>query len=361
MKRSGSVCLTSLLAIAIALSGCASVRSHQAGKPPTARDDGLVYRLPKRGINIGVAFEEGKQPVLTVHQGKAFADAQAATYVAKIGRNGVGETDAEINVTEEGLLSTTSAKYTSEIDEFIKALAKDAASLATSSGPTGSSKDTKPPPCPVTGLANLTTYIDIGGMTDSVRLDATGNGEVTLQVTPTCPVTVKVRRAGWNPAPCPTTATKRPVPTETNGYFYRVNMPYVVRAQLGTVVKEAIVMLPDESPTYYVKLPRALFASTDNTTTFTDGVLTKHKQKTDSEAIAALKIPADLLRAYVSALGSFFDAFKSTGLKESQADTQKVMNELQKQKLQACIIALSDGLGDKTSDALCAGLTMPGS
>ncbi|QSX79734.1 hypothetical protein [Agrilutibacter solisilvae] len=352
MKRSEWAYLVCSLIVTIALPGCASVRSHQAGNPPTYSDDGLVYRLPKRGINVGVAFEEGKSPVLTVTEGTSFADAAGPIYVARIGRNGVGQTDAEINVTEQGLLSATTAKYTSQIDDFIKALAADAASIATSDD--GETTEEEPQRCPTTGTANLTAYM---GKAGRFQLDPSGERTVELQVALNCNVKVSLQRAGWRPPPGDSGAV--PVPTKVAGYFYRVNMPYVVRAELEGVVKEAVVMLPDESPTYFIELPRALFASTDNTTTFTDGVLTKHKQQTDSELIAALKIPADLLRAYVSALGSFFEAFKSTELKEAQSDTQKVLNELQRQKLEACIIALREDPTGESSDALCAGIAMP--
>lgn len=358
MKNNGIVFMMSGLALTLTLSGCASVQSRQIDTPRAHGDDGLVYRLPKRGINIGITFEEGKQPVLTVTEGTPFADASGPTYIAKIRRNGVGETDAEINVTQQGLLSTTTAKYTSKIDDFIKALANTAASLSTSD--TGSASS-KPPqsPCPTAGVANFTSYIGEGD--GGFQFSGSGRGTVELIVAPGCNVTVTLQRAGWLPrSPIRKEASLPIVATKADGFFYRVNMPYVVHARLETAVKQTIIMLPDESPTYYIELPRALFASTDNTTTFTDGILTKHKQKTDSEVIAAIKIPADLLRAYTSALGSFFDSFKSTGIKEAQADTQEVLNEIQRQKLEACIIALrNDPTGTDTSDALCAGIAMP--
>lgn len=354
MDRNEKIVLAFCLAAAIALSGCASVRSHQVGKPPTLQDDGgLIYRLPKRGISIVATFEQGKPPVLAVNEGEAFADAGSPAYVAKIRRNGVGQTDAEISVSEQGLLSATTAKYTSQIDDFIKALAESAASVATSDGGQKPAQAIRTTPCPSAGSASLTTYI---GTLGKLQINANGEYSGQLPIVPGCAVDVTVSRAGWDPA---AVIPMKDTPDDASGYFYRVNMPYVVRAELDGVVQQTIVMLPDESPTYYIKLPRALFASTENTTTFTDGVLTKHKQKTDSEAIAALKIPADLLRAYVSALGSFFDAFKSTGLKESQAETQKVLNELQKEKLRACVIAKEQDPAGKSSDTLCAGIAMP--
>jgi len=63
--------------------------------------------------------------------------------------------------------------------------------------------------------------------------------------------------------------------------------------------------------------------------------------------------------ATCTALGSFFDAFKSTGLKEAQSDTQKVLNEIQQQKLEACIVALREDPTGEASNTLCAGVTMP--
>jgi hypothetical protein len=341
----------------IALSGCASVSSERL-QEQRGTQSGLVYRLPNRAINISVVFEDGKHPLLTVTEGSSYPDASAPAYIANVRRNGIGQTDASISVGANGLLSDTSAKYTSQIDEFIKSLASSTAAFGTSGGRTGESDTGSESGCPKQGSFSYAFYL---GPPSGISFDTSGTAEKPMTIQPGCEAKLTLKRAGWAP---PTDVASKPqsgLPhtQESASYFYRINMPYIARVELAGLVKESVLLLPDESPTYTLSLPRALFASTDNTATFTDGVLTKHQQKTDSEVIAGLKIPADLLRAYISAMGSFFDSFKSTGLKEAQADTQRVLNEIQKQKLEACIIALrNDSTGD-TSDALCAGIAMP--
>jgi hypothetical protein len=342
-----------MLYAALTLSACASVSSkHLAGGAQTKSDSGLVYRLPKRGINITVTFETDKPPVVAIQEGTSFGDPNAV-YVADVHRNPVGKVASSITVSTNGLLTSTTAKYSNQIDALFDAWkgTKTPGGQGTRQPVTDKENEKARQTCPKTGTVHFTVYLQTSdGDLQSNAISPDSRKE--LPIAQGCPDMLKLlvsrafvqtKPSNWAP----------PGHSPANGYFYRLNMPYVVSATINDITTQYIALLPDESDAYFVKLPSALFADTDNTTTFVDGVLTVHSETTDSELISLLKIPADLIRSYASAIGSVFDSFRKRDLAESRLDAQDALNQYNRLQFAACLKAIQSGADKDTTKAAC--------
>ena len=133
-----------------------------------------------------------------------------------------------------------------------------------------------------------------------------------------------------------------------SGIFYRQNEPYLVKAEGPGINMQQLVFSPSFADTAFLPVKKTFFADNEADFTFTDGVPTKYKQSTSGEAIALVKLPADIFSAYFAAIGSVFDAFKTNDTKEKDALTQSMKLELAKLKYDACIKAITA----KDNDAL---------
>jgi len=130
---------------------------------------------------------------------------------------------------------------------------------------------------------------------------------------------------------------------EHSGIFYRQNIPYLVTAVGNEFNVASVVFSPSESETHFLPVSKTFFSNNKADFAFVNGIPTKYDQETEGEAIALFKLPADVLGAYFTAIGSVFDSFKANDEKEASALTESLKLELAKKKYDACVSAIKAG------------------
>jgi hypothetical protein len=131
--------------------------------------------------------------------------------------------------------------------------------------------------------------------------------------------------------------------TSGEGIFYRRHLPYKV-----TVINKAkdenqtkdessrdfIAFSPNESPIYFLPFPKSFLADTKADAKLgTDGGLTNFDVTDESEALALLTLPADIIGAYFGAIGKMFDWQKGALAKEKEY--LGALNDLSVEKLKS--------------------------
>ena len=378
----GTMNLWIALAIGFSLASCASVSSKEKG--PQRSMSGIVYRLPKRAVDIQITFEDQKPPKIDVSDGASYADTNHI-YTANLGRNLIGKFNSEIKVSEAGLLDSTKSSFTNQLDQLFTAWSGSPQDPQRSRDPGDQPQDSPYAKCPKDGVVSLSFILNVNDdpvTKRSIRPDA---APVQVEITEGCTLKVAALRA-WqqssNSTPKACQARKgmaandktgqsevggKEIPTRDSrlcsrgaGFFYRINLPYIVTATIGNVTTEHIALLPDESETYFVGNPRVLFANASNTTDFSNGVLTSTEQWTDGEIVAAFKMPADLIRAYTGAIGAFFDSFRKRSDLELKADAKEALDAHERVKIAACLDAISKDPKNPELARLCTiGLPTP--
>ncbi|MEL1262851.1 hypothetical protein [Pseudoxanthomonas putridarboris] len=316
------------LVAAFAMAGCASVSSRLS--TPAPRDNnGLVYSLPNRLIDVRVEFSGEGQHKLTVEGGSYYPDAaDESRYVARIHKGKVGTIKATL-ATSGGLLTSADAKYTGQSAELAKAIGAAAGVVGSRShGVVTDAAECK-------RTLTVTRSLPLSEFTDYKAEFNPLDGD------PACAnVSLEVKRIDGSPRSPPSstpTAGKR-----ANGLWYRVELPYLVTAKLGdSAIATALVMLPDESPRYFVGMDAGIFADADNKMVFTNGMLTSYEKSNDSEVIALFKLPAAIISAYASAVGDIFSNFSTAEKHEVNAEIARINRELVLQKIESCNHAIS--------------------
>jgi hypothetical protein len=131
-------------------------------------------------------------------------------------------------------------------------------------------------------------------------------------------------------------AVERP-PADNRGICYRPALPFKLRLLVGDLYIERVVYLPDYSKIVTFDINRPAFVQKIQNLTFTNGILSQVHLKKDSELLAALGIPADLVKT-VAGLPLDLIKFRTTNLQEeknylqAQIDQIKTQQELQKLK-----------------------------
>lgn len=138
-----------------------------------------------------------------------------------------------------------------------------------------------------------------------------------------------------------------------SGVFYRQNEPYVMTATGQGFNEAAVVYSPSNAETLFLPVAKTFFANNEADFSFRDGVPTKYKQETEGEAVALLKLPAEVIAAYFKAVGGVFDSFKSNDQKEAAALNASVALELARQKYAACVDAIEQGDEDLIKSLEC--------
>ncbi len=309
-------------ALMLAVTGCASVQSTSlASDQATA---GLVYRLPKKLIVVTyVVPEDGKPGAATVAASVALPDI-ATRYVANFSRNLIGKNTLEIGIGTNGLLTSSKASTTSQIELILANLAGAAGSLSTFSAmPTS---DTAPQ-CVTKG-----TYTTTYAFEDLVR---DGSGRF-------CDLTVTVERI-----PGSTRPTKIAMGSGAQtGYFYRTTVPIMVTvkyARFARSEERAVVLLPDVESLEFLPVERSLFANNNAEFTFVDGIPTAYKQDVDGELLALSKLPAAVLKGYFDAIGAAFSQRSTNATNEASLLAKLDALSLQRQRSAQCDKAIASG------------------
>lgn len=290
----------------LALAACSSIES---AREPKAEFEGLSYYMPNKDFVATITIKAKEPAKVTFAETAAYPDLRQR-YVMRFATNLVGKNTMNITVTEKGLLSTATSDTVAGISEALKNLA---ASLGTARGLGRTAA------LPATCLAGDHVFI----------FDATSIGGTA------CGVDISIKKlevASDGQLP----VAQSPV----SGIYYRQYEPYRLTATGSGTDVATILFSPSQSPTRLLPITQTLFANSHAEFAFTDGVPTKYNVNADGEAIALLKLPADVVSAYFAAVGSVLDAFKANDAKEAERLNAALKLQLAQQKYDACIAAI---------------------
>ena len=308
------------------LLGCASIESQESpsGKPI----QGLSYYMPQKDFVVTLTVKGQKPEKATIGTTAAYPDL-SRQYVLRYGRNWLGKNSLDVSVTSTGLLSTAKSSTQSGVTDAFKGLASSAAS------------------------AHRQRL-----MVERVGPACNTDGEYTFifkkpGVYKPCAgaVTVNVGAPSGYEAWVPSQTALASEGAQA-GIFYRQELPYLVTVTGGPVNQSAIVLSPSDSRAHFLPIARTFFSSNSADFGLVNGVPERYKQESDGEGVALFKLPADVLAAYFSAVGSLFDAFKSRDSKQVDALNESLKLELAKKKYDACLEALRAKDDDRIK-ALC--------
>jgi hypothetical protein len=319
MTRAAVAAVVSLLA------GCAPVTSERWSNGPAP--DGIVYFLPLQQIKVTVTVPDGKDGAknnydVSVEPGPAYPD-PTQRYVLKLRGSPLATRKHTVSTDERGLLTSVSPVITSQVTA---ALQKIGAAAATASTRFADQKQCAPGPQHL-----LLDPKEVAGKSHCERL---------------CQLCIKIERVPSKPSnsedSSKSKATDDPLLKNADGIFYRRQLPYKVTVtgnvqtqnQTQTITREFLVFSASESPTYFQPFSKSLLTDTAAIATLeSPGMLTKFEETDNSEALALLTLPADILGAYFGAIGKMFD-WQKTALDQEKTylDT---LNQLSVAKLQS--------------------------
>lgn len=337
-----------LLAIsACSAAGCSSINSLSvpAGEAAGA-GDGLAYYLPRKDlvITIKVPATAGSATTAEITTTAAYPDLSQA-YLLRYQRNPFGKNTLNVGITQSGLLnSTVKSKTVNQLGSLADALEELKAQGLVTPAPTAPPADDCSTPGDHRFIVDLKTGLQQVGEPES-RLSrprqAICAGKYTVVIRKLWPDTTQQKALS---APdCSVLAC--------SGLYYRQNRPYVVGVFGKGVNTAQLVESPTESAPLFIPIERTLFADNEATVTFADGVPTAWAQEADGEAIALLKLPARLLKAYFEAVGGVFAAREANKEAEASQLAATLKLELARRQFAMCLAAIQAG---KTADEVKA-------
>ena len=301
-----------MVALAFACTGCSSFTSQAVH--PDGPNEGLVYFLPKKDVLVTLTVAGGKVTSVTLGATAPYPDRQAA-YMLTHSTNGLAKNVTTLEI-KNGLLTSTAGARSSGVADALKNLASSSAGLTNREAVDPDAKS-------VCGADGNHTY---RVASDSNQAEFCG---VTITITPLGTADAQMGTGG---SPAPTGGAR-------SGIYYRQVQGLLVVADGRGLNAASIVYIPAK-PTYFLPAGLSFFANNGAEITLEDGVPTKFKRDADGEVVALLKLPADVIAAYFTAVGGIFDAFKTRDNKESLALQESLKLELVKQKYVVCLAAV---------------------
>lgn len=313
--------------VLMALGGCSSIKSVQLSGMD--QHNGLYYYMPKRDFIVTLTVTKGVVDKVAFGVTPSYPDLSKA-YVLDFSKNWLGKNTLDITITEQGLLSVANSTTVSGVSDVLKNLASSIGALGAGKAAFNKS-ETKTEAC-----------ID-GDYVLNFKPDENPPPDI-------CGVKITIEdlmsQSDGKPA-----AEKTAPEAETSGLFYRQNHPYrlTVKAIETGIEVQSIQFSPSLSATHFLPVSRTLFANNNAEFVFNDGVPTKYKQDTDGEAIALLKLPADVIGAYFTAVGGVFDAFKARDDKQVASLVASLQLEIERKKYTDCLAAMKISPPDQTT------------
>lgn len=303
MKLTARVILLSII-----LAGCSSVSSI---REPAADNDGLVYYMPKKDFLVTVTKANDQTTVVSLTTTGAYADI-SKPFVLKHSGNLLGKNALKVGIEISGLLKTSKSTTTSGVSEALKNLGE---TFGTLHGFRAGAADLERASCG-NGIHTFIFHASIN------NARACEFNITIIKLVPT-KLQSSAKLAG-----------------ETySGIFYKQAEPYLITAT-GPINTSAIVLSPNEAPLAFLPISRTFFSNNEADFGFTDGMPTKYDQDTDGELIALFKLPATVIAAYFTAIGTIFDSFKGRDTKEAETLAASVKLEIAKKKYDACLAAI---------------------
>ena len=295
-------------AAALLLQACSSLQSIEA--PREGNADGLTYFMPNRDFLVTITIESGAVKKVVLGTTDAYPDT-STQYVLSYRRNALGKNTLDVVITESGLLTSTKSVTESKVSDAFKNLGT------------------------LFGQARAFQRNNAGAAScnDGDHVFAYKKPQTD---TP-CGVAIEISAIG---APA-VVGRSNPGRGGRSGIFYRQNLPYLMTASKAGLHAAAIVFSPSESVTHFLPVSESLFTNNTADFGFKDGVPTKYSEDTDAEIVALLKLPADVIAAYFSAVGAMFESFKTRDTNQAEALAASLKLELAKQKYTACLAAMA--------------------
>lgn len=313
---------TLLLTLALLLQACASVTSEPSSD--ASLGDGLTYYLPKKDVLLTVVVGEKGVTTVSVGTTASYPDL-SQPFVLRNQRNALARVASNIGIDTNGLLKSTKSTATSGVSDALRNLAESVGSIKPFSFLQSDAK----PSC------GVGTHSFIYSSKDAKGLKACGLDVSIARL----PLTQGDDAKG---SEVPARASGSPPAGVYAGIYYRQSEPYLVTVT-GVLNTAAIVLSPSNAPLKSLPVSRTFFASGEADIEFSEGVPIKFNQSLDGEAVALLKLPATVIAAYFSAIGSVFDSFKAQDSKQADELASSIKLELAKKKYEACIKAIQEG------------------
>jgi hypothetical protein len=299
-----------IIGVSLSVLGCSSIKSIES--PASDSSDGLMYYMPKKDFLVTIVKNGGKITTVSLGTTGAYPDT-SKSYVLKYDQNLLGKNTLNVGADINGLLKSSKSTTVSGVSDVLKNLGETLGTLTA----LGAEAVAPPDDCPADGTHTFTIA-----------------GETTKDKS-LCGLKITVTKlATTQSAPLSQTAG-----VSYSGVFYRQAEPYRMVAT-GSLNTSAIVFSPSSAPVHFLPVSKTLFSNNEADFDFTDGMPTKYNQDTDGELVALSKLPATILSAYFSAIGTVFDSFKERDTKQADALNAQLKLELAKKKYDACVVAI---------------------
>jgi hypothetical protein len=311
-----ALCVT----LALVLSCCTSVTSRSSG----SNNLGLVYFLPTTLIPVTLSFNATSGSIDFIGGQPEFLPDESQRYFLNSIQSPFHKETVDLKVTNRGLLTTFSVQSESQVTEIAKGIARsggfqressvkgagqqvyqaqiDLAALATQPG-------SKARPAATQRLSNEMNFALRKGLSHAKLADDSYLNHVLRDGSQLFDFSVE--RVTPYIAP-----ENDGAPDCSVGFCYRLPVVYKLVAKFANGVRqEAIITVPNGSPTYVAALNRGVFANWTNTITINNGMLTGYKYQTSqSEFLGVVTLPFEVVGASIEALtqqGSIFTSRKA--------------------------------------------------
>lgn len=335
--------------VATALCGLLAACSSVASKVETSTDpvdDGVIYYMPMRAIKITVSVDNSGKETPAVEAGDTVPDL-SRRFVLDYERNWVGKNHLVVGVSSSGLLTSSNADTVSGVITIAKNLSQAAGDLtAAAAAAPAHALVVQPPPAPPPACKQGQSYVE---------LVWPGSGSPY----PLCNFHITVTLLGPSPVKQNDTPRIRAFGVSQSGLFYKHDLPYLVTLEDSSAGRsQFIAMSPSESEVDFVPVTRTFFANNTGNITLANGIVTSVDQSSDGELVAASELPADIISAYFSAIGSLFSQFSTNSANQTTNISNAQALSVAKIKQQACAAAIAaNPIAGKTPDEAQAAIT----
>lgn len=311
------------------LSGCAALKSTRHNDDSLA--PGLGYYLPNGDFKITMTVTGSGDPLNRIFKVETlYYPDVTERYSVTVPKNILGATEANIQVSEAGLLESVNYTYEPKILQAIDAI---------------------PPAVPLQPLTAEGEKAPCSSPGDYVAIVAPTDGKGKL-----CGFTILVTSLGTTARTTAAiaqpdasygrsnTASGPRIPN--NGLFFRMNLPYrvdILDDDGAALAYSDIALSPTGASTLFVQTHRSLFATISGSITFDNGVLVSFAPKSSSEIETAFKLPAAIIKAYFNSVNALFVLRK--GAADSETQYLGALENMRKAKasLDACQAAYASG------------------